>query len=480
MDRWMESTGESLKETRILGMQIRPWLRESISYSDNIFYQERNEKLVVDNDPPPSIDPTPGPASPKLGKPRGQVDDFVNTLAVGVGLEKPLNVTLLKALGLSREGGNSFRFFDASVTYVEYLTESSGPDALNWNVKADIPNLIDLTNVVSKLLRMDAHTHAVYFRLETGFSRTTDPLDVAIFDFQSTAPTLFTRGQRNDFTRQEWYVKPTLGFQGPAWDWALSYRYFNFSILDEDLDVADHVEHDFSATLGRSFKDQRIYVYDRYAIFKFEARGPNDETPVLRNFVLNEIGAGWGGPISWVSKKLSGTAEVGYADQDVEDEHTPPFVTGKVGGPLPFDEHHGMVGRGSLTYRPYVTKATQFKLEYDRHVDWSVVSTNKVVDTGTFTFSHPFNPKFRTEWKYMISHETVATREKRLYQEADIAFMYQIMHYTELEFRYTYRKMISTGEPTTSFADASNQIYFIQPDGDFTANIFTIGISVSF
>jgi len=497
MDDFMKRTGKKVEETRLFGLRLRPSLSETVAYTDNAFYQDHNEELVVDRNPDrvfanDDADGDGDPqAHPRLGSPRGQVAEIVNTARLSLGLDMPLNASLIPLVG---EGQNNLRVFEGSITSVEYFLHSDSPDAFNIEGSFNAPFF--LNSILQRLTRANLQNHSFYFQVEGNYADITDPLDVARFKFQGPPPSLSKDlGGRNDFSREEWWFKGTLGWKGPRLDAKVSYRFYRFRIIDDEvLESSAHRDQTFYGELGWNFKNSEHRVYSFYdtTFFNFDYRGgPRSRVTVLRDFSTTRTGAGWQGPLG--SKKVTGNVEVYYLTQNLFNEgHLGdlPFAVNQDDGSTitkggvpqrrPLDQHHGIGTSFDVAYRPFTTKATQIQAEYSRIVDWSVVAQNKVVDAGSITIVHPINDKLTAEVKYSASFENVAFREKRLYQEFGAGVRYKLFAHTEVDFRYTIRHMRSRSEPTTQFSDAANEPFLLRPDGDFTANIISLGITVSF
>ncbi len=491
-DEYMKKLGTRLDETKFLGMEVVPHFSDEVAFTDNVYYQDSNEKLVVDRDQDnDSILATPG-----LGKPKGKVKDIVNIANLGVDLDMPLNLALIPVVG---EGRDRFTLFGGSITSVEYLVHADSPDALNWEFHLDLPALVNA--FIKRLMNLDASRHSVYVRLEGDYAVTSDPLDVAKLDFSSTAPTFTNEGERTDFRRTEWWLKGTLGWKGQLFDSKITYRKYRMFLEDNSLKPADHYEDEAYAEIGHRLKrtEHRVYGFYEYTKYNFDDRGtfdptnPNEEdTAALRDFAKIRTGMGWEGPL--LTKKLRGGAEIYYLATNVFNKGPywlyPIDITIGTGGAVvdkngnvqhqAFDEAAMVAGKANLSYRPFVTKGTLLEAEYQRNVDWSVVAQDKIVDEGTITFTHPINDRLTGEAFANSSMENMQHREKRLYTELGLGARYKIAAFTELSLRYSIRHMRSRHEPVTSQSDAANEPYLVKADGDFTANIVSLGISIEF
>lgn len=491
-DEYMKKQGTKLNETKFLGLQIVPNFKDEISFTDNVYYQDSNEKLIVNRDP----DGDAILATPGLGQPRGEVSDIVNTATLGIDLDMPLNLSLVPILGM---GSDKVTILGGSITSVEYFLHSDSPDALNWEFHMDLPALIN--SMVSRLLTVDAAKHAFYVRLEGDYSVISDPLDVAKLDFSGAAPTFNNVGERSSFRRTEYWLKGTAGWKGPIFDSKITYRHYRLQLEDNSLKPADHYERESYAEIGHHLKrsEHRIYGFGEYTTYNFDNRGtfdptnPNEEdTQALRDFAKIRTGLGWEGPI--VSKKIRGGAELYYLATNVFHEgpywNHPIDITIGTGGAVVdsagnvqrqrFDERGMVAGKANLAYRPFVTKGTQLQAEYERNVDFSVVAQDKVIDRGSITFTHPINERLTGEAYTGATMENMQHREKRLYTEFGIGARYRIAAYTELSLRYSLRHMRSRHEPVTTQSDAINEPYLVKADGDFTANIVSLGITIQF
>lgn len=487
LDDFMKRTGRKLEETRVVGLRMRPYMSEEIAFSDNIFYQDRNEKIVVDDNPDGDAtrafvsdgidndnDGRVDEPGESLAAPRGRVSDLVNNFTLGVDFEMPLNANLIPLLG---DGETTLKVFGANLQSVQYITEPEGPDAFNWNVRLDLPVLLNA--IVRNLTRMEGQSNAVYFRLEGDYSRVTDPLDVAKYQYKSTAPSFNTIGSRDDFTREEWFGKATLGWKGSRFDAKASYRYYAFQVNDSQLDSADHNQQTLYGEVGYrpAASEHRYYGFVEKTVYDWKDRDPGNPAEVLRNYDMWRTGPGWEGPL--FSKKVRGTAEVYWIGQDIPNQG-PPLPRGPDTLRRDFNEFHGMGGKATAAYRPFTAKATTVQAEYKRELQWSVVAEHKIVDSGSLVLIHPINEKLTAELMYSVTHDNVSHREKRLYQEAGIGLKYKLFAYTEASLRYTFRHMRSNGEPTTRYSDAINEPFLIQPNGDFFANVISLGINVNF
>jgi hypothetical protein len=502
-DDFMKRTGQKLGDSKFLGFRIKPKVSEEIDFTDNVYYQDDHEKFIarldgedVNSDGRPDGDGVL--AVPGLGKPRAREADIVNVFTLGADLDMPLNLSLVPVLG--KDGRDSVTFFGASVTSVEYVRHGDSPDALNWQLKLDAPAL--LNDLLSKLKKIDASRHAFYVRAEGDYSKVTDPLDVPRFELNSGTGAFQNGGERSDFTRKEWFLKSTLGWQGAAFDAKVTYKHYRMDLMDSQLQPADHSEHVGYAEIGHKLNrsQHRVYGFYEFTKYDFDDRGnfdpfraTEDKTQALRDFKKIRTGMGWEGPVA--SKKIKGGAELYYLASEVYHPGDWRFHPLNVhigtggtrrfaGSPLTesFSERNMLGGKGNLSYRPFVTKGTQLTAAYERNVEWSVVAQDKVLDTGSITFTHPINEKLTSEIAYSMSMENLAHREKRLYNDLGLGFRYKLAAYTEAFLRYTIRHMRSRHEQGISFGDGTpgNEIYVLRANGDFTTNIVALGISVAF
>ncbi len=544
LDDFMNRTGRKLEEKRFLGMRVRPTFSESLSYTDNAFYQNSDEELVVNYNPDifsanngidddndgdtderderilfngidddnSDLDGNPltgadekgerfrarrlGRSNPRLDEPRGEVSEIVNTASLSVGLEMALNPEIVPAIGHKK---NTFDLVRGTFTSVEYLRHGDSPDAWNWQVTIDFPHLLSLP--LARLQNLSGGKNTVYYRVEADLIRVTDPLDVQSLVYGpvpgsgKSVKGLFRNGNRNDFMRQEWWVKGTVGWKGPRMDALVSYKHLDFDLLDDEtLSSADHQEQTAYGEAGYTLNRHRAYGFYEYTNFAFtDRRGPaSGNVPSLRDFSRTRTGLGLSGPVA--TEKLKGRVELYFLATDVFHEggfQALPYATvlengQAVPGPLvsshlvrrPFDERNGFGASASATYAPF--KATQITADYANSIEWSVVAQNKKVDRGSLAFIHNLNERLTFLMKYSVNFENVVFRERRFYQEFGSGFRYKILKYTDLDLQYTARYMRSRHSPTTVFADPANNPYWIRPDGDFFANIVSVGLTVSF
>jgi hypothetical protein len=490
-DEWMTRMGNRLAETKFLGLRLRPRLSEEIDFTDNAFYQDDNEQVVVDLDPP--FDPTAGPANPNLGEPRGEVSEIVNNATLGLDFDMPLNVALVPVVG---GGQDRVKVLSAEVNALNYLKEDDSPDALNYRATLDLPAL--LNDLLSRVKSVDASRNAFYVRIEGDYSVITDPLDVAKYEVFSVGQTYRNQGDRNTFTRREWYGKGTLGWRGPVLDAEASFKHYDLFLYDNSLKPANHEQDTYYGEIGWTLRGTPHRFYGLYELVThdFDSRGDpttdNDVTTALRDFNRQRTGLGWEGP--FLSKKIDANLELYYLSAEVLDRgplSVQPFkidpetgqtLTGPGGNPLRerLNGRRSVGGSATVTYRPFLTKATQIEGKYSRDLAWSVVGQDKIIDAGSLTASHPINEKLTGEVFTGATMENVQHREKRLYLEGGLGARYKIAAYTEVFLRYTFRNMSSDNEPATAYADAANQIFLVRADGDFTANIVSLGVSIRF
>ncbi len=481
---FISRSGDRWKELTIFGMKPKMRISEQISYTDNVFYQTNGERLVIDRDPDFISDGIN--ARPRLGEPRGKVSDIVNVASLNFGLEMPVNLALVPII---RDRNKTLRVFDSNVTSVVYMRHHDSPDALNYDATLDFPAM--LNEWARRLLSFNVGQGALYFRTEATYSRITDPLDVAKFQVHDEAPTFVRGEERNDFERVEYAFKGTLGWRSQVWDASVGSRFYKFRVKDRSLDSADHRQSSYFAEAGHTFAgtEQRAFVFVDYTDFGFDERTAIDtkfakggEVTTLRDFERYKYGVGWEGPL--LSKKLQSRVEAFWIGVDVDDRRKSPRPV--IVDPddrtkayeRSYDEPHLVGFATRQKYAP--TQKTQFQFEYGRGVEWSVVSENKVVDKATFTVSHEFNPRVTGTFKYSIENENVAFLQKRTFQEVGVGVRYKLFKYTFLTAEYTLRHMRSRREPVAVYADRANQPYTVRANGDFTANIITVGVSVEF
>lgn len=530
MDDFLKRTGKSIEETRVFGLRLRPSLSESMTYTDNAFYQSRHETFIasydtdgdwwgrdeIDNDGDTFIDEKDervrnraigmgangldddgdgriderderrravNLASPQLGAPRGRVDELANIVSAGLALEMPLNPNLVRVMGESLSNG--VQVFRASGTNVEYMKHGDSPDATNYSFGFDLPLL--LNEALRKIVTVNAARHAFYIRIEGDYARTTDPLDVAKFEVRSTAPTFVKFADRKDFERIEWYGQGTVGWKGPVFDAFVRTKYYSFRVNDDTLDSANHRESTYYGEIGYTFPntEHRVFSLFEYTDYGFDARtailtvlADPGEVTSLRDYQRYRTGLGWEGPL--LTKKIRARAEGYWIATDVDDRHKEPFPVRDDGTKRSFDEVHLVGASFKAAYRPFIAKSTQIQIEYGRRADWSVVAQNKVVDRGSIAITHPVTDRLTAQVKYTIEAEDVSHLQKRTFEEVGLGIRYKLAAYTDFTAEYTFRRMRSRNEPMTDFADKFNEVYSIRADGDFNANIITVGITISF
>ena len=480
-DDFMRRMGRNIEETKFLGTRLRPRLSVEVGVTDNVYYQDDDEVLVIDDDPDGNgqafvgdgidndADGLVDEAGESLAEPRGEVEEIFVNANLGVGFELALNSALLNAIN---RAGNTMEIANIDLTLTEYFKESDSPDAFNTNVGFDIPFLLRINK--------DFNRNTFYSRVEADYSNITDPLDVAVYQFDSVNPEFNTVSERSDFTRTEWYGKGTLGWKGPVLDAKASARFYEMTLDDEDLQSADHTEFEVYGELGLTIRntEHRVFAFIEVTDYDFEDRGPGEEVPGLRNFTKTRAGGGWEGPA--FSKKVRARLEGYSLTQDIEDDDVPPFPIDPFSQPREFDSYDGFGGLARITYRPFITKPTEIAVEYSKDLEWSVVADHKIVDYGNASLTHPINDRFSTQLQYSLTHENVSHRESRVYHEAGLRLNYKIAAFTEVFFQYTLRKMASSDEPIATYSDAVNQVFLVQADGDFLANIASVGVSVRF
>jgi hypothetical protein len=475
IDDFMRRTGQKFEDMRVAGTRVSPFASETFSYTDNAYYQDRNETIFLDMD----FDGNGTNANPRFDNPRGQVAELVNTFRAGVDFEMPLNFSLVPLVG---EGRDSLDVLSIEGTSVEYLKHGDSPDSLDYKFSADVPLL--LNSLVRRFKMVDGSKHAFWFRAEGDYETDTDPLDVNKLEYRGTGSSLglVDTGERSSFERTEWFGKGTLGWKGPRFDAELSWRYDDFQVDDDGLNTADHNQQTAYGEVGYTpaGSDHRYFGLYEFSVFHFDETDPNAFS--IRDWARYRAGLGWEGPV--FSRKIRGSASLYWMATNVYHDAGAPknHKQGhpQQGQPRGFDEYNGVGGSATLAYRPFVGKATTVQGEYERLVDWSVVAEYKVVDKFTASLSHPINEKWSADLKYTLEHENVAFREKRLYQEVGLAIRYRLFEYTTATFEYTFRHMRSSEEPLTAYGDAGGEAFLIQPDGDFTANVFSVGLSVEF
>jgi hypothetical protein len=478
-DDFMRRTGRSLEETKFLGTRLRPYGSAEVGFTDNVFYQDEDERLVTYRDPDGDgldafegdgidndLDGAVDEVGESLVEPRGRVDEIFLNAVLGLGFDLPLNTTLLQALG---QTGQTLQVGKLEANLIKYFKESDSPDAFNLNAHLDLPYLLRL--------RKDVGRNSFYVRGEADFSQITDPLDVPKYQFQTSPVLGTTLDDRSDFERTEWWGKATLGWLGTRFDAKGSARYYEMTLDDLDLEPADHEEIEFRGEVGYRPRDaeQRFYAFGEFTTFDFDQR---DGSTPLRDFDKLKAGAGWEGPV--FSRKFRGKVEGYYLEQRIDGEDDPPFPQLVGGATRPFDDYSGPGGLARLTYRPFVTKATEFQVEYSKDFTYSLLAEHKKVDAAYASLSHPINDRLSTQVRYSVTAENVSHRERRMFHEAGLRLSYKIAAHTEVYFQYTMRRMDSQDEVTTSFADAVNEPFLARADGDFFANIVSVGISIRF
>ncbi len=478
VERFLNNTQTKIEETKIWKLRVKPSLRESLIWTDNIF-------LNADDENPVKLTRVLGPGATIVTDPdqlariaatnpdfadtatQGRESDFIIQSELGVDLVLPVNEEYTKAFG----GLEQMTFLGAKVRNQEYLDHNE-LDNNSVFLRTDVFSFInDLLN--------QRWGNNLWIRVSDEYSDLNDPLDATIRLLQQDG--ISNVDQFDDFGRKENLFNLAVGWIGAKTDATLGYERYNLWLDDKSLQQADHVRQDFYAEVGTKvpgWEQQRMYA--RYDVWLYHfgraevlnSDGTTSDAQILNDATVQKGAIGIEGPM--ISEKTMFLAEAAYESWNPNTQGLSSDTT----------SYAGFMGHVKAAYKPWDEQNTIFSFEYQKTLDYSAISNFNEEHTGILTVKHEIIPK-RLDSDFNISLTTTSPSDgpDRKLLETGAGLTYHLYKQFDISLRYVFRHQTARNEIVTSSAFASGARVFeyqVKSDSEFYQNIVELGFLLHF
>lgn len=434
-------------------IRVRPSLKESLIWTDNVFMNDQKEDpirvLTVTNGNRRFYDPANVPGLearyPDLARlsqqeTRGRVDDLIIQSELTLDFETEVNEEksklferkTLKVLGLQVRNQE----------YMDINELDNTSIMLSSDVFAFISDLFDVKN-----------GNRIWVRTKVDYENIEDPLDIEIPLLQPTR--VGSVDEFDEFGRTEVTALLDVGYvHSDQVRGFIGYENYHLVIEDDALEQAAHTRHNIHAEgqtdLQRwGFAEKTGYVRYDYWKYRFHrseiarpglipnpipGQGPTpytddpDTAKILNDADVHRIVFGARGLI--FSRRIQGQVELGYLGWDSESN-------GEVADSSDFRE---VVGGFKFAYRPHDERETQFQISYNRGATYSAISNFNATHEVEFNATHEFIAK-KLDGDFTLSFTRVEPSDgpSRDLYEGGFGLTYHLFKQADLTFRYLIR-----------------------------------------
>ncbi len=478
VEQFLNRAQTKIDDTKIWKFQVKPSLRESVIWTDNVYLNDRNEndlKLTkvtdtssgaVTTDPGQLARIAAGLPDFKDATSLGRKSDFIFQSEVGADLILPVNDSYY----------NAFKQHQLTILGIkardqQYLNR----DELDNN---SLFLHTDLFGFVSDLMNQQWGDR-VWVRARDDYSYLRDPLDAEIRVLGQTRITEVKRF--NDFGRTENTANVDAGFNGAECDASLGYENYHLWLSDHALDQAQHVRHDVHAEVGTvvpGMETARVFARYDYAWYRFDKAPVTDalgnsvgDAQILNDADVNKGTLGF----TAHNDKVELRAESAY-------ENWRPLHHSGLSGDT--NEFAGVVSHVQVAYKPWEERETKFQLEFVQSIDYSAISNFNSDQTVMFSVQHPVIPQ-RLDADFDVSFTTTNPSQGpyRKLLETGFGLTYHAYKQVDVTFRYLFRHQTAHNEIETvsDFQQNGNLYeYHLSSDSAFYQNIVELGVLVHF
>jgi len=479
VEQFLTNSQNKIDETKLWKFRVKPTLRESVIFTDNIFENAAHENPVT-------LTRVFGPGATVITDPAqlaqisktvpdlantgtdGRVNDFIFQSDADVRLVLPVNDEYSKAFS----GLKEMTILGVQVKNQKYASNSSLDNTslyLNSNLFGFLSDLLNAQ-----------WGHNFWIHAKDTYSHITDPLDASLRTLSSGG--LNTNHEFNDFGRKENTLNVDAGWNGAKVYATVGVENYFLHLDDHDLDQASHTRNEAHGELGSlipGWERQKAYVRYEYAAYRFDdapvintTTGQITDTQILNDAVTQEGWVGVSGPM--ISDKTLIAAEVGYATWDPR------------GGGITADNSHfhNLMTHFQFAYRPVDDQNTTYQFDYHDEIGYSAISNYNSSHIGQFTIMHEAIPK-RLDLRFSVALSTIAPSDgpRRKLLETGIGATYHLYKQLDLIARYAFLHQTAHHEiVTTSAFEQGGRVYeyTLASDSSFYQNIVEVGLELHF
>lgn len=479
VEQFLTNAQNKIDETKVWKFKVKPSLRESVIFTDNIFQNASHENPV-------RLTRVTGPGATVVTDPaqlaqiastvpdfagtatEGRVNDFIFQSDLTASLILPVNEDYSKAFNGLKE---------MTILSVEGRNQKYAS-----NHELDNTSLLVNTNMfgfLSDILSAQWGNN-FWIHVKDNYSHITDPLDASLRTLSSSG--LHTGHTFKDFGRTENTAKLDVGYNGAKVYATVGAENYFLNLDDHELDQASHTRNEFHGEVGSQipgWERQRAFVRYAYAIYHFDkapvisdSAGTLKDKQVLNDAVTQVGYVGISGPM--VSEKTQFVAEAGYGAWDPR------------GGGITADTSHfaHFMGHFQVAYKPVDEQNTTLQFDYHDEIGYSAISNYNSTHTGAFSILHEVIPK-RLDVNFTVALSTITPSDgpARKLLETGIGATYHIYKQLDLIVRYAFLHQTARREIVTSSAfEQGGRVYeyTLASDSSFYQNVVEIGLELHF
>lgn len=478
IERFLNNTQSALEENKIWKIRVRPSLRESVIFTDNVFLNDEDENPV-------RLLRVQGPGATVITDPRrleqiaatvpefrdtetrGRESDFIIQSELAVDFVLPVNEDKSKLFG-----ANEITLLSVKGRNQEYL-DVNELDNNSLFLKTDI------FGFVNDLIGGE-WGNGFWLRVQDDYSKLRDPLDASIRLLAQTGVTLVD--SFDDFGREENTFNFDTGWRGSKVDASAGYEKYNLWLDNDNLDQAQHGRHNFHAEVGSLLPGvERLRGYLRYDVWIYHfARAPirddrgNEigKAQILNDATVQQGTIGVNGDV--IPDRLNVVLEAGYASWN-------PHSDG-----LSADRTHyaGFMPHVRVAYKPWDERSTRLQFEYGKRIGYSAISNFNLEHAATLSLLHELIPE-RLDGDISVAFTSTSPSDgpDRKLLEAGFGLTYHLFKQADVSFRYLYRHQTARNEirNQSAFARGARAFDFeVSSDSEFVQNILELSLLLHF
>ncbi len=479
VEQFLNNAQTRVEDTKVWKFQIRPSLRESIIWTDNVFLNDDDEQdlrllrvtdqttgaVITDKATLDAI----AASQPGFQKAQsqGRESDFIMQSELGLDFILPVDDAKNKAFKKDH-----LTILGVKVRNQEYFDVN----------ELDNNSLFlhtDLFGFLTDLMNQQWGNN-VWVRVRDDYSYLEDPLDTEIRILGQTG--ISPVKDFSDFGRTENTFRFDAGINGNQCDASVGFEQYNLWLSDHDLDQAQHAMQTFRTEFGvlvPGMQNVRTFLRYEYSQIRFDDAPIHDTNgnTVANEQILNDANINKGAiGAEATGDKVQVLAETAY------ESWSPKKSSGLSGDDGQFS---GVVSHAQIAYSPWQErKNTKFQLEFEQTVDYSAISNYNVNQTGTLSVLHQIIPD-RLDSDFNISFTTTNPSDGpyRKLLETGVGLTYHVFKQADVTFRYLFRHQTAHHEIVTNSEFVRNNNLFeyqVSSNSAFYQNIVELGFLLHF
>lgn len=480
VQQFLNDAQTEVDEARIWKFHLKPSLRESIIWTDNVYLNDDHEsnlrltqvtntstgEVITDKATLARIQASQEDFVDAESQDR--VDDLIFQSELGLDFVLPVNEAYSKAFKMDR-----MTILGAKVRNQQYLDRSE----LDNN---SVFLHTDLFGFLADLMNQRWGEN-VWVRVRDDYSYLRDPLDTSIRLLRQDGITQVKGFE--DFGRTENTFNFDVGIHGPEspMDASVGYEHYNLWLSDDELDQAQHSRDNLHAEIGTlvpGLEPLRAFARYDYSQYRFdEAPISNVQGEVVaKEQILNDANVNKGTlGVETRNDKVEARYEFAYENWD------PQKGSGLSGDTRNFA---GVLNTVLLAYKPWDERNTKFQFSFEQTLDYSAISNYNAYQTAMLSVLHEVVPQ-RLDADATVAFTTTNPSDGpyRKLLETGFGLTYHLFKQADLTFRYLYRHQTAHHELETNSTFERGDLaysYTIRSDSAFYQNIVELGFQVRF